>query len=134
MTVPDQETGALQQRRLVSIADKARLTERAQQQHSDRAKAEQNRLWYVALTRASHRVYAVMQDAQAKSQDALAYWKHQGEAFFIPIAWMNRVSHNAHRHYIAPRSSKPIVYMRSPYRHSDFIRAAKPVLVIWPSI
>ena len=40
-----------------------------------RALAEQNRLWYVALTRASHRVYAVLQDLDGKSVSGLAFGK-----------------------------------------------------------
>ncbi len=140
LTVPDQETGALQQRRLVSIADKARLTERAQQQHSDRAKAEQNRLWYVALTRASHRVYAVMQDAQAKSQDALAYWKHQGEAFFhpysmdepcepqCPLALHRAAQQQTYRLYAQPLQSQRF-YPRGKTSFSYLAQHLKPSLL-----
>ena len=67
--------------RVVAIADKAYLNETELKQHEERALAEQNRLWYVALTRASHRVYALMQDTDGKSVSGLAFWKNRTEPF-----------------------------------------------------
>ncbi|MEN8407309.1 UvrD-helicase domain-containing protein [Acinetobacter seifertii] len=67
--------------RVVAIADKAYLNETELKQHEERALAEQNRLWYVALTRASHRVYAFMQDTDGKSVSGLAFWKNRAEPF-----------------------------------------------------
>ncbi|QNX87266.1 UvrD-helicase domain-containing protein [Acinetobacter seifertii] len=67
--------------RVVAIADKAYLNETELKQHEERALAEQNRLWYVALTRASHRVYALMQDTDGKSVSGLAFWKNRAEPF-----------------------------------------------------
>lgn len=72
--------------RVVSIADKQQLTETELSQHEERAQAEQNRLWYVALTRASHRVYAMMHDPDKKSNSGLAYWKNQDDEFNHPSA------------------------------------------------
>ncbi|WP_215901674.1 UvrD-helicase domain-containing protein [Acinetobacter lactucae] len=67
--------------RVVAIADKTYLNEIELKQHEERALAEQNRLWYVALTRASHRVYAVLQDLDGKSVSGLAFWKNRNEPF-----------------------------------------------------
>lgn len=67
--------------RVVAIADKTYLNEIELKQHEERALAEQNRLWYVALTRASHRVYALMQDTDGKSVSGLAFWKNRAEPF-----------------------------------------------------
>ncbi|WP_215901867.1 UvrD-helicase domain-containing protein [Acinetobacter seifertii] len=67
--------------RVVAIADKTYLNETELKQHEERALAEQNRLWYVALTRASHRVYALMQDTDGKSVSGLAFWKNRAETF-----------------------------------------------------
>src|SRR5690606_9412346 len=51
------ETGQIRTQRVVAVADKNFLQQTEIDQHQQRALAEQNRLWYVALTRASHRVY-----------------------------------------------------------------------------
>ena len=67
--------------RVVAIADKTYLSETELKQHEERALAEQNRLWYVALTRASHRVYALLQDTDGKSVSGLAFWKNRAEPF-----------------------------------------------------
>ncbi|MDR0069094.1 PD-(D/E)XK nuclease family protein, partial [Acinetobacter sp. 11520] len=67
--------------RVVAIADKTYLNEIELKQHEERALAEQNRLWYVALTRASHRVYALLQDLDGKSVSGLAFWKNRTEPF-----------------------------------------------------
>lgn len=67
--------------RVVAIADKTHLSELELKQHEERALAEQNRLWYVALTRASHRVYALLQDVDGKSVSGLAFWKNRAEPF-----------------------------------------------------
>ncbi|EOQ61952.1 exodeoxyribonuclease V, beta subunit [Acinetobacter calcoaceticus ANC 3811] len=67
--------------RVVAIADKTYLNEVELKQHEERALAEQNRLWYVALTRASHRVYALLQDIDGKSVSGLAFWKNRAEPF-----------------------------------------------------
>ena len=79
VTPPD-STQTLTQR-VVAIADKTHLSEVELKQHEERALAEQNRLWYVALTRASHRVYALLQDADGKSVSGLAFWRNRTEPF-----------------------------------------------------
>ncbi|MEI5717127.1 UvrD-helicase domain-containing protein [Acinetobacter baumannii] len=79
ITVPESAQTLTQ--RVVAIADKTYLNETELKQHEERALAEQNRLWYVALTRASHRVYALLQDTDGKSVSGLAFWKNRAEPF-----------------------------------------------------
>lgn len=71
-----------EQYRVVAVNDKLLLSEQAQHQHQQRAEAEQHRLWYVALTRASYRVYALLNDKDGKSNSALAFWRGQGTDVF----------------------------------------------------
>jgi exodeoxyribonuclease V beta subunit len=68
-------TGKVEVQRVVAVNDKNLLDQNAIDQHNARAVAEQHRLWYVALTRASHRVYAMLQDQEAKSSHGLAFWR-----------------------------------------------------------
>ncbi|WP_343580416.1 UvrD-helicase domain-containing protein [Acinetobacter sp.] len=77
------ETGLIRTQRVVAVADKNFLQQAELDQHQQRALAEQNRLWYVALTRASHRVYAVFEPEKGDKNkfSGLAFWKNQGEAF-----------------------------------------------------
>ncbi|WP_269914427.1 UvrD-helicase domain-containing protein [Acinetobacter sp. HY1485] len=63
-----------QHERILEINDKENLKEEALKQHQERAEAEQHRLWYVALTRASHRVYAMLSEKFASSTTGLAFW------------------------------------------------------------
>lgn len=80
------EIGQTRTQRVVAIADKNFLQQNELDQHQQRAQAEQNRLWYVALTRASHRVYAVFEPEKGDKNklSGLAFWKNQGEAFQHP--------------------------------------------------
>lgn len=82
------ETGQTRTQRVVAIADKNFLQQTELDQHQQRALAEQNRLWYVALTRASHRVYAVLESEKGdKNKHAgLAFWKNQGVSFQHPYS------------------------------------------------
>lgn len=77
------ETGQTRMQRVVAVADKNFLQQIELDQHQQRALAEQNRLWYVALTRASHRVYAVFEPEKGDKNklSGLAFWKNQGDAF-----------------------------------------------------
>ncbi|WP_180080160.1 UvrD-helicase domain-containing protein [Acinetobacter sp. YH12201] len=70
-------TGTVDIQRVVAVNDKHLLDQNAIDQHNARAVAEQHRLWYVALTRASHRVYALLQDQEGKSNHGLAFWRGQ---------------------------------------------------------
>ena len=77
------ETGQTRTQRVVAIADKNFLQQTELDQHQQRAQAEQNRLWYVALTRASHRVYAVFEPEKGDKNklSGLAFWKNRGDIF-----------------------------------------------------
>ncbi len=76
------QTGKLEQQRIVAVNDKNMLNPNDIEQHNARAEAEQHRLWYVALTRASYRVYAMLQDVEGKSTTGLAFWCGHGEDGF----------------------------------------------------
>ncbi|WP_334135458.1 UvrD-helicase domain-containing protein [Acinetobacter schindleri] len=71
----------LNQSRVIAV-NREDLHEQAQLQNAARNAAENHRLWYVALTRASHRVYAMLQDQSGQSDSCLAYWRGQGEQVF----------------------------------------------------
>lgn len=75
-------TGKVEQLRVVAINDKNALDKTALAQHEERQLAEHRRLWYVALTRASHRVYAMLSDVKGTSTTGLAFWRGQGDAAF----------------------------------------------------
>ena len=75
------QTGQNEIQRVVAINDKNALQVEDIQQHDERVAAEQHRLWYVALTRASYRVYAMMADVERKSQSSLAFWKNAQAGF-----------------------------------------------------
>jgi len=82
------ETGQTRTQRVVAVADKNFLQQIELDQHQQRALAEQNRLWYVALTRASHRVYAVFEPEKGDKNkfSGLAFWKNQGDHFQHPYS------------------------------------------------
>ncbi|MEZ2773020.1 UvrD-helicase domain-containing protein [Acinetobacter pseudolwoffii] len=71
----------LEQSRVIAVNHK-HLHEQAILQNAARNAAENHRLWYVALTRASHRVYAMLQDHALQSDSGLAFWRGQGDAIF----------------------------------------------------
>ncbi|QXR19127.1 UvrD-helicase domain-containing protein [Acinetobacter variabilis] len=71
----------LEQSRVIAVNHKD-LHEQAILQNAARNAAENHRLWYVALTRASHRVYAMLQDQSGQADSGLAFWRGQGEAVF----------------------------------------------------
>ncbi len=75
-------TGQIEVQRVVAVNDPNVLKKEDIEQHNARALAEHHRLWYVALTRASYRVYAMMQDNVGKSTTGLAFWRgHPATAF-----------------------------------------------------
>lgn len=80
-------TGKVEEHRVVAINDKNNPDEQAVAQHNERLLAEHRRLWYVALTRASHRVYAMLSDVKGTSSTGLAFWRGQGaDAFQHPLS------------------------------------------------
>ena len=80
------QTGQLEAQRVIAIHDKEKLPQADLDQHQLRLEAEQHRLWYVALTRASYRVYAVLQDHKGNSTTGLAFWKNQAGEFQHPAS------------------------------------------------
>lgn len=76
------QTGKNELQRVVAVNNELIVSEQDVSQHNARAEAEQHRLWYVALTRASHRVYAMLQDVKGKSNTGLAFWGGQGADVF----------------------------------------------------
>ncbi|MDQ8935278.1 UvrD-helicase domain-containing protein [Acinetobacter rudis] len=73
----DPKTGQVHEQRILAVNQKQYISEQDLAQHQSRALAEHHRLWYVALTRASYRVYAMLQDQKAKSTTGLAFWRGQ---------------------------------------------------------
>lgn len=71
----------LDQSRVIAVNHKD-LHEQAIQDNAARNAAENHRLWYVALTRASHRVYAMLQDQSQQSNSGLAFWRGQSGVIF----------------------------------------------------
>ncbi|MHA3055916.1 exonuclease V subunit beta [Acinetobacter sp. ANC 4633] len=80
------QTQQLETQRVIAIHDRDNLPQADLDQHQLRLEAEQRRLWYVALTRASYRVYAVLQDHKGTSTTGLAFWKNQSGAFEHPAS------------------------------------------------
>ncbi|OTG67538.1 UvrD-helicase domain-containing protein [Acinetobacter silvestris] len=76
------QTGLMEKQRIVAVNAKNILAQADIDQHDERALAEHHRLWYVALTRASYRVYAMMQDNEGKSTTGLAFWRGHGVNIF----------------------------------------------------
>ncbi|OTG95561.1 UvrD-helicase domain-containing protein [Acinetobacter sp. ANC 3832] len=76
------QTGLIEIQRIVAVNDKNILEQADIDRHDERALAEHHRLWYVALTRASYRVYAMMQDNDGKSTTGLAFWRGHGANIF----------------------------------------------------
>ena len=76
------QTGLIETQRIVAVNDKNILEQADIDKHDERTLAEHHRLWYVALTRASYRVYAMMQDNDGKSTTGLAFWRGHGANIF----------------------------------------------------
>ena len=79
------DTGKIEKQRIVAVNNKNILEQADIDQHNERALAEHHRLWYVALTRASYRVYAIMQEGEGKSNTSLAFWRGHGADKFEHI-------------------------------------------------
>lgn len=82
--LPNPETGQTEPQRIVAINDKHGLDDEAIAQHDARLEAEQHRLWYVALTRASHRVYAMLSAKALDKPHGLLFWKNAANGFNHP--------------------------------------------------
>ena len=79
--LPNPDTGEAELQRIVAVNDKNLLNAEAVAQHEARLEAEQHRLWYVALTRASHRVYAMLSGKALDKPHGLLFWKNAGDGF-----------------------------------------------------
>ncbi|EZQ12371.1 MULTISPECIES: UvrD-helicase domain-containing protein [unclassified Acinetobacter] len=76
--VQDHGTGKSVAQRVVALKREELLEPLEVEQHDQRALAEHRRLWYVALTRAQHRVYSMMSDQKGQSIYGLAFWRGHG--------------------------------------------------------
>lgn len=61
--------------RVVSVGQNT--TSQQREQHLERQESENHRLWYVALTRASHRVYACVMPPSKDARLGLEFWRDQ---------------------------------------------------------
>lgn len=61
-----------EQQRIIHVGTNDDL---AIQQHEERKRAEQNRLWYVALTRASYRIYAMLEPQGKDTFNGIDVWR-----------------------------------------------------------
>lgn len=104
-------TGQIQKTRVLEMYDKQRLDENKQQQHKARQEAEQHRLWYVALTRASYRVYAVFLNGKGAEKAGLNFWRNAiKEQTFAHIAVKDEAILVEKPQWIAPEKvEKPVL-------------------------
>jgi exodeoxyribonuclease V beta subunit len=118
------------------VADKNFLQQIELDQHQQRALAEQNRLWYVALTRASHRVYAVFEPEKGDKNkfSGLAFWKNQGDHFQHPYSADAALILERPQALQMQQTNNKLHCWPKLCRHNVFMHAEKPVLVIWHSI
>ncbi|RKG31300.1 UvrD-helicase domain-containing protein [Acinetobacter tianfuensis] len=77
-----------EKQRVVNISGHAEDAEKAQS--DERRIAEQHRLWYVALTRASYRIYAMFRTQDHKSVYSLPFWRGKGEHQFVHPSSMDQ--------------------------------------------
>ncbi len=75
--VADEHTGQGAEQRILMLKDPKLDGSAHALRHQERHLSEQKRLWYVALTRASHRVYAVLPKLTKTVVGALLTWRDQ---------------------------------------------------------
>ena len=120
------QTGQMEHQRIVAVNDKHSLTPADIEQHDARALAEHHRLWYVALTRASYRVYALLQDNEAKSTTGLAFWRGHGAQVFQHEQSMLEPLLSACPVKLEPQSSKIILPITAqPFPQQRFYARGK---------
>lgn len=112
-----------QQREIVL---KHQANEQQQQQDVERSLSENHRLWYVALTRASHRLYLCVTDEKQndkqKSSDSIQnkvgvnYWRLVGEEFQHHDVMTADLIFN-----------QPEFYYQKPYTHQNTALVAKKI-------
>ncbi|WP_278362171.1 UvrD-helicase domain-containing protein [Acinetobacter schindleri] len=115
----------LNQSRVIAV-NREDLHEQAQLQNAARNAAENHRLWYVALTRASHRVYAMLQDQSGQSDSCLAYWRGQGEQVFQhPLSCMENTLTAAPPHIAVERMQTALELVAHPLPEQQFYPRTK---------
>ena len=111
------------------------LHEQAILQNAARNAAENHRLWYVALTRASHRVYAMLQDQSGQADSGLAFWRGQGEAVFQhALSLLEPPLASEPPRIVAKQTEAPLQMQAHPLPGDSSIRGPKPVLLHCHSI
>ena len=120
------ETGQIRTQRVVEVVDK-NLQQEVIDQHQQRALAEQNRLWYVALTRASHRVYAVFEPekGEKKGCSGLAFWKNQTPAFQHKHSVEETLITDQPQTLNRPQSQQKLVLSAQPFPTQRFYARGK---------
>lgn len=108
--VENTQTQQLESQRVIAIYDKQQLNEDEVSQHQLRTQAEQYRLYYVALTRASHRIYAVL--TQPKSKVGVNYWRHQEHVFAHPACGFETIMDSAPERYQEIRTEAVTLYAK----------------------
>ena len=71
----DPKTQELKEKRVIGIGGNDLFNEEELEQHKQRLEAENRRQWYVALTRASHRIYIFMHD-EKMGLNGVGFWKN----------------------------------------------------------
>lgn len=99
-----------QAKRVIAIYDKEQLNPEEITQHQLRIQAEQCRLYYVALTRASHRIYAVL--TQPKSKVGVNFWRVQEDDFLHEACSDEELIHSAPAKYQETRQNLFKLYAR----------------------
>lgn len=74
VNTPDAIPQKHQNQRIIQLKSDPNLSELDKQANTARNTAELNRLWYVALTRASHRVYALCKNEKTASRHGSYFW------------------------------------------------------------
>ena len=112
----DPLTGQSQAQRIIAIHNSPTVDKTALAQHEERFLAENRRLWYVALTRASHRVYAMLSDSKASSTTGLAFWRgHAPDQFQHPSSQLDALC------FSCPAPLKPVKTAQAqPLQALDF--------------
>lgn len=73
--VIDPKTHETKEKRVIGIGGNELFNDHELEQHKQRLEAENRRQWYVALTRASHRLYVFMHD-EKRGLNGVGFWKN----------------------------------------------------------
>lgn len=115
----------LEQSRVIAVNHKD-LNEQAILQNAERNAAENHRLWYVAMTRASHRVYAMLNEKNAESTSGLAFWRGQSDDIFEhPLSCLEGLLEREPVAVIAQEQSASIAISAQPLPNQQFYPRTK---------